>query len=60
MLDTITERWIIVWFAPDGDHLKKFNTETAAREFAKTDDVKDWNPLMEHQTTTVKTELIPL
>ena len=60
MFDTITERWTIIWFAPDGDHRKKFTDETKARKFAASEDVVDWNPLMEHEIATVKTEVISL
>ena len=62
---TKTEEWVVVWFPPEGDHRKTFtgtDAEDKARQFARTDDVSEWNPLLDHRivTTMVVSELVPL
>lgn len=57
----ITERWMVLWFPPDAaERQRTFATVDAARNFARSEDVADWNPLIEHQITTVITELVPI
>lgn len=61
MTETI-EEWVIVWFPPEADRSRKFRREQAARDFAATEEVAQWHPLMEHRrtTTSVESELVPL
>lgn len=59
-VDGTTEEWVVVWFPPQGDKVKKFDTEEKARTFADDEDVKEWNPLLEHRFTTIVSELVPL
>ena len=59
-VSAIDEKWVIVWFPPSGDCRRNFSTEAKARTFAATEDVADWNPLMEHIIVTTQSELIPL
>lgn len=62
MATKTSEAWVIAWFPPEADRTRSFRSEQAAREFAATEEVATWNPLMEHQhvTTRVVTTIIPL
>lgn len=59
---TEVEEYVVVWFPPEGDRAKAFATEARARKFAASEDVTEWNPLLEHRITihTVVSELLPL
>lgn len=57
-VDEVTEKYVVVYFAPDGDHRQPRPTEASARRFAERDDVRRWNPIIEKITTTVRREYI--
>lgn len=60
----VQERWVIVWFPPDAEQRERpFQSEAAARKFARTDGVAGWCPSMVYRKTTTVIEeriVVPL
>lgn len=57
-MDEVTERFVVVYFAPDGDHRQPRPDYESARRFAQREDVLRWNPIIEKVTTTVRREFV--
>jgi hypothetical protein len=55
-----TERFIVLWFSPSEDGRRVFTTEAGARKFAGTEDIAEWNPILERQTITTISEVLTL
>lgn len=55
---TITGRWTIEWFPPQGDRKKRFTTEHAARSFAADDEVAPWYPILVHAEVKTTVTLV--
>lgn len=53
-LDETKEKWVVMWFHPSGDLTRTFKSEHGAREFAKSDDVAEWFPVLEHHVVTTE------
>lgn len=60
----VTDKWVVIWFPPEGDSQRTFRSEAKAREFAARSDTDanpaDWNPILERRRTIVETEQVAL
>lgn len=54
----VSTKWVVTYFAPDGDHRQPRESEASARRFANREDVRIWNPIIEEITTTVEVRVI--
>ena len=52
----VTESWKVVWFPPSGDRSRTFRSKRTAVDFAETDEVAEWAPLIEWKRVTSYTE----
>ncbi len=49
---TIT-KWIVTWFPPEKDARKVFSEYPKALKFARSENVRPWNPILVEQETTI-------
>lgn len=57
-MDEVTEQFVVVYFAADGDHRKPRPDFQSALRFANRDGIREWNPIIEKVTTTVRREFV--
>jgi hypothetical protein len=50
-MSTIAEKFVVVWFPPEGDRERTFTLEVPARTFAAKRGVGDWNPILLRRVT---------
>lgn len=57
-VDEVTEKWVVIYFDPEGDHRQPRDSEYSARRFCAREEIARWNPLIEKITTTVRREFV--